>query len=932
MMLRILPHSAAPTICRGQFKSTAFRLAVRSLRPVVVPLSHRSRYATTAAHAGDAPTDLAYTRNIGIIAHIDAGKTTTTERMLFYSGFSRRIGNVDEGSTVMDYLPAERARGITITSACITFPWHTHTVNLIDTPGHADFTFEVERAIRVLDGAVTILDGVAGVEAQTEKVWRQAERYNIPRIIFVNKLDRMGAGFGRTVKEIGVKLNGWPAVMQIPMYETDEASDEVFKGVVDVVENRVFRWGESGGDGRNVEVYDFNWLKEKMPKLHEEALRARVALVELLSEFDDHLVEMYLELGDHQFIPATEIKKVLRRLTLNGRGRVIPVFCGASFRNIGVQPLLDGVVDYLPSPQDRPPAAVSYYEGKETALLDISDDRICALAFKVIHDPKRGMMVFVRVYSGVLTRASHLLNTNLQTKERAQRLLRMYADDAVDIPSIQTGHIGVILGLKHTRTGDTLISEPTVPKHSPQHQHNKKLLLSALNKEGTLQLRPITVPPPVFFASLEPNTLGEQKHLEEVLQILLREDPSLHVSVDPDSGQTLLSGMGELHLEIARDRLVNDLKAKADMGKINIGYRETVTGPLGPVVRKVYDREIAGRRSAAAISAAVGSVGDFNEDYNAAESAYNEIIALDSGNVLTVTVLQRMLPPGPAEERLLRNLSPQPCAPGNEDLHLPQHLQSYATTLRPALLSGALAALSRGPFLGFPLHSTHVHLTLNPNTDIFSASESTSSAMTSATRLTITTALRSAFGGTNNIEGGNRGDGKVQLMEPVMNVAISVPENDLGTVVSDISGARGGNVYALDDDVDDSLDNDHHAHSPRAVAHAGTSPHPTHPHHSSGVSKVKEETLVIDPARIYVPLDARGLTHKSAAQHEFRPRTIRARVPLKEMIGYLRHLRSLTKGRGSFVMAVDRFERMDKGRERGVLLEIRGDGSKAIGR
>jgi len=844
----------------------------------------------------------------------------------------------------MDYLPAERARGITITSACITFPWHAHTVNLIDTPGHADFTFEVERAIRVLDGAVTILDGVAGVEAQTEKVWRQADRYNIPRIIFVNKLDRMGAGLGRTVKEIGVKLNGWPAVVQIPIYETDEASEELFKGVVDVVENRVFRWGKTGGDGRNVEVYDYSWLQEKMPKLYQEALKARVALVELLSEFDDNVVEIYLQLGDHHLIPAPEIKKALRRLTLDGKGRVIPVFCGASFRNIGVQPLLDGVVDYLPSPKDRPPVAVSYYEGKETALLDVSDNKICALAFKVIHDPKRGMMVFVRVYSGMfpirssgagsdnlhigtLTRTSQLLNTNLQTKERAQRLLRMYADDAVDIPSIPAGHIGVVLGLKHARTGDTLISEPTGPKHSPHQQHSKKLPSPALRKEATLQLRPITVPPPVFFASLEPNTLSEQKHLEEVLQILLREDPSLHISVDSDSGQTLLSGMGELHLEIARDRLVNDLKAKADMGRINIGYRETVTGPLGPEVRKLYGREIAGKKLAAAISAAVGSVENFNADYNTAGSRYNEIIPLDSENTLTITVLQRVPLPEPGEEGLLHNLPPQPCAPGGEDLHLPQHLQPYATTLRPTLLSGALAALSRGPFLGFPLHSTHVHLTLNPNTDIFSASESTTLAMTSATRLAITTALKTAFGDTNR-GGGNGGDGKVQLMEPVMNVAISVPESDLGTIVSDISGARGGNVYSLDDDdADDSLDHDRHPHSPHAVAHAATSPHPPHPRHPNEILTVEEETLVIDPARIYAPPDATTLTHKSAAQHEFRPRTVRARVPLKEMIGYLRHLRSQTKGRGSFVMAVDRFERMDRGRERGVLSEMRGGGA-----
>ena len=373
--------------------------------------------------------------------------------------------------------------------------------------------------------------------------------------------------------------------------------------------------------------------------------------------------------------------------------------------------------------------------------------------------------------------------------------------------------------------------------------------------------------------------------------------------------------MGELHLEIARDRLVNDLKAKADMGKINIGYRETVTGSLGPGVRKVYDREIAGKRSAGAISAAVGSVEDFSADYNSAEGAYNEIIPLGSENILTVTVLQRISPPGPGEEGLFHNISLQPCAPGDEDLHLPQHLQSYGTTLRPALLSGALAALSRGPFLGFPLHGTHVHLTLNPNTDIFSASESTSSAMTSAARLSITTALKSAFDDISIIEGRNGGDGRVKLMEPVMNVAISVPENDLGTVVSDISGARGGNVYALDDDLDDSLD--HVRHSPHAVAH---------PHHPSGTLHVEAETLVIDPTRIYAPPDATTLTHKSATQHEFRPRTIRARVPLKEMVGYLRHLRSQTKGRGSFVMAVDRFERMDRSRERGVLSEMRGDG------
>lgn len=300
----------------------------------------------------------------------------------------------------MDYLPAERARGITITSACITFPWHSYTINLIDTPGHADFTFEVERSIRVLDGAVTILDGVAGVEAQTEQVWRQAARYGIPRIAYVNKLDRMGAGFGKTVKEVGMKLGGWPAVVQIPIYETDAQSEELFKGVVDVVDKRVFRWGDAGGDGRNVAVHDYPWLQENMPKLYEEAVKARTALVEVLAEFDERIVDLYLELGNHQLIEAADIRRSLRALTIYGDGKVIPIFCGASFRNMGVQPLLDGVVDYLPSPQDKALVTVSYFGGKERALLVISEERMCALAFKVVNDPKRGMMVFVRVYSG----------------------------------------------------------------------------------------------------------------------------------------------------------------------------------------------------------------------------------------------------------------------------------------------------------------------------------------------------------------------------------------------------------------------------------------------------------------------------------------------------------------------------------------------------
>ncbi|KAI5811282.1 P-loop containing nucleoside triphosphate hydrolase protein [Peziza echinospora] len=887
--MRLFALGQSPALCRCLTKaSPASRLRLLAPRPLLAP--RRRRYATQPPEPVlDAPpSDLPHTRNIGIIAHIDAGKTTTTERMLYYSGFTRRIGDVDEGSTVMDYLPAERARGITITSACITFPWHSHTINLIDTPGHADFTFEVERAIRVLDGAVTILDGVAGVEAQTEKVWRQADAYGIPRIVFVNKLDRMGAGFGRTVREIGLKLGGWPAVLQLPMYETDSSSEEVLTGLVDVVSKRVFRWS-NGGDGRSVAVHDYKWLEAHRPNLYEEALKARVALVELLSEFDEEIVELYLAVDDHQLVPPADIKRSLRKLTLDGTGRVVPVLCGASFRNMGVQPLLDAVVDYLPSPADRPPAAVSYYNGRERALLAPDDGRMCALAFKVVHDPKRGPMVYVRVYSGTLNRAAHLLNTSLQVREKAQRLLRMYADEAVDIPAIPTGHIGVILGLKHARTGDTLVEEPPAAKH--HHHHHKDPVPAA--REATLQLRPIAVPPPVFFASIEPASIAEQKPLEEALALLLREDPSLHVSIDEDSGQTLLSGMGELHLEIARDRLVKDLKAKAEMGHIVIGYRETVTGPLGAQVHKLYDREVGGKRVCAGIAASVGSREFFNNDFAEHNTSIIETIPLDSENILTVTILQKksaaaatpLHNPAAAQHLQAPTL---PCPPGQEELHLPPHLLPYDPTLRNSLLSGAIAALSRGPALGFPCHSTHVHLVLDPNTDIPGGStESTPPAFASATRLSVVAALKAAVEAQTSA-----------LMEPLMDVAISIPESELGHVVGDISGARGGNVYSLDDDPSD----------------------------SSAPVGMK---LKIDQRKIYAPPDYNSSDRGGGGDGDGdgsgtgqRPRTVRAKVPLKEMVGYLRHLRSLTKGRGSFVMGVDRFERMAAQRARSVFADM----------
>lgn len=753
----------------------------------------------------------------------------------------------------MDYLPAERARGITITSAAITFSWtpstpgsSPHTINLIDTPGHADFTFEVERSIRVLDGAVTILDGVAGVEAQTEKVWRQAERYNIPRIVFINKLDRIGARFGPTVKEIAAKLNGWPAVCQLPIYENDgKGGEDVFRGLVDVVDQRVFMW-PLGGDGQKIDLHDYAWLEMNRPDLHSEALTARVALVELLSEYDEDLVEVFLELGDHHLIGAADIKKSLRKATLKGDGRIIPVLCGASFRNVGVQPLLDAIVDFLPSPLDRPPVEVSYNHGKDRGVLKVTDDNVCALAFKVVNDPKRGAMVYVRVYSGTLTRAQHLYNTNLCEKERAQRLVRMYADEAVDIAEIPTGHIGVIIGLKHARTGDTLVSETPNAHKQKHHKHGKNA--SSVPSAETLQLRPIEVPPPVFFASIEPLSLSEQKPLEEALAMLLREDPSLHISVDEDSGQTLISGMGELHLEISRDRLVGDLKAKAEMGRILISYRETIPpGPESEYNRIVFDREIAGKRAAAACSASIKAIdvippGEANVD----------------GNIVDV---------------IFETSTTDPETGRATETKMPKWIDEAA--LQKALIGGAAAALGRGPTLGFPVRNTRVRVKIDLVQDIF-GQESTLAAFASAARLATTAALREAAAGES------------VLMEPVMDVVVTCDQKHIGQVVADISGARGGHVLEL-----------------------------------GGLDVEAGGDSEIDLSKVYSP----GMKMSAAGTRDegSRKRTVRARVPLKEMVGYLKHLRSFTAGRGTFVMTLEGWEKMNGNRARDVLQEVRGD-------
>ena len=660
-----------------------------------------------------------------------------------------------------------------------------HNINLIDTPGHADFTFEVLRSLRILDGAVCILDGVAGVEAQTEKVWYQAAKYHIPKIIYVNKLDRDGAAFGETIKQIAARLHTWPAVCQVPWWQGGRGR---FIGLGDAIGLRAFRWTE-GGDGKGFQVISLNDLQSSEAGFAQEIEKARRALVELLSEHDSDMVERYLEVdGDHLAIAGEDIMTSLRRCVLKRPSEIVPIFAGASFQNMGVQPLLDAVVQLLPSPNEAPDPEISIggvegtlssllsgklmsaesgsksktstakYKNKSTALIQNLES--CALAFKVVHDPRRGALVYVRVYSGSIQRQSMLFNTNLQISERAPQLLKMYASDSVQIDAIPAGQIGVIPGLKHTRTGDTLISYTGAnTKSGPPAPLN------------TLQLRPIEVPPAVFFSSVEPHSMSEEKNVKSALNVLIREDPSLQVSEDEESGQTLLSGMGEFHLEIAQDRLVNDMKAKAAMGKIEIAYRESILQPSSPNIY-VFDKEQGGKQGRASCIAHVEPLST-EPPPSPLENDQHTYSSYEDGNRITITLK-------PTADNNNPSSATEPW-----DGELPPNLS--IPTLHSSLKNGALAALSRGINYAFPLHNTHVLLTLDPHTHIF-GTETTSTSLSSAARLATKAALQATA-----LKNGSA------LLELVMNVTVSVDEASLGAVVNDISSSRGGHIMSLDD-------------------------------------------------------------------------------------------------------------------------------------
>jgi len=504
-------------------------------------------------------------RNIGIIAHIDAGKTTTTERVLFYTGRTHRLGSVDDGTTVTDWMEQERERGITIVSAAVTAHWRDTVINLIDTPGHIDFTAEVQRSLRVLDGGVVVFDAVQGVEPQSETVWRQADLYRVPRICFINKMDRVGASFERTIEMIRERLAANPIAIQMPVGE-----EAKFKGVVDLIEESLILWMDESGASREV--------SDVPNELKQEVATRRQAMIEQIAETSESLTEKFIEGKE---IGLDELKAALRQAVLESKAT--PVLCGSALKNKGIQTLLDAIVDYLPSPMDIPDV-VGIKPGTEEEVSRPPDDEepLSALVFKIVTDPYVGRLAYFRVYSGKIKKGSTVYNSSAEKKERVGRLLRMYADRREDIDDVLAGDIGAVLGMKNTFTGDTLCD--------------------AANQ---ILLETITFPDPVIFVAIEPKTLADQDRLSEALHKLSEEDPTFRVGTDENTGQTLIWGMGELHLEVLVDRMKREFKVQAKIGRPRVAYRESIQREV-PEVEYRYVKQTGGRGQYGHVVLAIG--------------------------------------------------------------------------------------------------------------------------------------------------------------------------------------------------------------------------------------------------------------------------------------------------------------------------------------
>ncbi|MFC5751191.1 elongation factor G [Actinomadura rugatobispora] len=642
--------------------------------------------------------DLARVRNIGIMAHIDAGKTTTTERILFYTGVSHRIGEVHDGATQMDYLKQERDRGITITSAATTCHWALdgagHTVNIIDTPGHVDFTVEVERCLRVLDGAVTVFDGVAGVEPQSETVWRQADRYGVPRICFVNKLDRAGADFHRCVEMIVERLGAVPLVTQLPI-----GAESAFTGVVDLVAMKALLWSAEAELG---EAYDVAAIPDD---LAADARRWRSTLIDTLAEHDDEIMELYLEGAE----PSPErLHAAIRRLTLSsgasGGTTITPVLCGTAFKNKGVQPLLDAVVRYLPSPLDVEAVEGLAADGTGAAVRRRPSDGepLSALAFKIMSDPHLGRLTYVRIYSGRLESGASALNPVKGGKERIGKIYRVHANKREEIPSAGAGDIVAVMGLKRTTTGETLC-DPAAP----------------------VVLESMDFPEPVIEVAIEPRTRGDQEKLGVAIQRLAEEDPSFRVRADAETGQTVIGGMGELHLEVLIDRMKEDHKVEASVGRPRVAYRETIRRAVEKV-DFLYRKQHGGKGHYAKVRISV-------EPIEAGGPAYEFVNRVTGGRVP----------------------------------------KDYI----PSVDAGCQEAMQAGVLAGYEMTGVRVVL-LDGDFHVVDSSEF-------AFRIAGAMAFKEAVRQASPV-----------LLEPVMAVEVTTPEEYMGEVIGDVN-ARRGHVRAM---------------------------------------------------------------------------------------------------------------------------------------
>jgi elongation factor G len=629
-------------------------------------------------------------RNIGIMAHIDAGKTTTTERILYYTGRTYKIGEVHDGAATMDWMEQEQERGITITSAATTTKWHDTTINIIDTPGHVDFTIEVERSLRVLDGAVCVFDGVAGVEPQSETVWRQADKYGVPRICFVNKLDRTGASFDFSFDSIRERLTADAVRAQIPIGLEDK-----LEGVVDLVEMKGIVW--KGDDlGASFEVV------EVPAELKDEAETYRAELMEKVAETDEELLEAFFDAGE---LTVEQLKSGLRTATITNQ--IVPVFCGSAFKNKGVQTLLDAVVDYLPSPLDVPPMNGTDPKSGEPATRAPEDEGpFSALAFKVMTDPYVGTLTFARVYSGTLEAGSHVINVTKGSKQRVGRILQMHANSREEMSGCMTGDIVALVGLKDTTTGDTITTA-----------------------EAPIVLESMEFPKPVIQIAIEPKTKSDQEKLSVALQKLAEEDPSFRVHTDEETGQTLIGGQGELHLEIIVDRLMREFKVEANVGRPQVAYREMVKRKVEKVDLK-YARQTGGR----------GQYGHVVIDVEPLTDEMKAELELESDDLYYF------------ENKTVGGSVPK------------EYVGSVDAGIREAMETGILA--------GYPMVDVRVTLVDGSYHDV----DSSEMAFKIAGSMAIKEAARKAG---------------IQLLEPVMDVEVVTPEDYMGDVMGDLSGRRG---------------------------------------------------------------------------------------------------------------------------------------------